>query len=212
MSRELGMRLYKTSVKEDLNVASVFQHLAENYVNKVKSFNEEPSHHRGPQQQKQQLIQIGASATSRPYNHITVGGHIRTNYSNHRNYIYNNYAGNNVYPRNRYNHHNNILTNGSMNTTKRFNYHHHQPSLSSYLSPSNNNENRQTKSQTSKGFSPQDYLNNPMFDSLNNSHRHRYWGSSHYDRSTITLRPFNVGSSKKTSFQKKLPLTNCKVI
>ena len=30
------MKLYRTSVKEDLNVAVVFQHLAENYVNKVK--------------------------------------------------------------------------------------------------------------------------------------------------------------------------------
>ena len=29
------MKLYRTSVKEDLNVAVVFQHLAENYVNKV---------------------------------------------------------------------------------------------------------------------------------------------------------------------------------
>ena len=29
------MRLYRTSVKEDLNVSVVFQHLAENYVNKV---------------------------------------------------------------------------------------------------------------------------------------------------------------------------------
>ena len=29
------MRLYRTSVKDDLNVGSVFQHLAENYVNKV---------------------------------------------------------------------------------------------------------------------------------------------------------------------------------
>ena len=35
------MRLYLTSVKEDMNVASVFQHLAENYVAKVKSFNDE---------------------------------------------------------------------------------------------------------------------------------------------------------------------------
>jgi hypothetical protein len=33
------MRLYRTSVKEDLNVGSVFQHLAENYVNKVTSHN-----------------------------------------------------------------------------------------------------------------------------------------------------------------------------
>ena len=29
------MKLYKTSVKEDLNVDLVFQHLAENYVRKV---------------------------------------------------------------------------------------------------------------------------------------------------------------------------------
>ena len=35
LAGEAGMRLYRTSVKEDLNVGSVFQHLAENYVNKV---------------------------------------------------------------------------------------------------------------------------------------------------------------------------------
>ena len=34
---ECNMKLYRTSVKEDLNVAVVFQHLAENYVNKVKA-------------------------------------------------------------------------------------------------------------------------------------------------------------------------------
>ena len=31
------MRLYRTSVKEDINICNVFQHLAENYVNQVKS-------------------------------------------------------------------------------------------------------------------------------------------------------------------------------
>ena len=35
MAAECGMKLYKTSVKEDLNVDLVFQHLAENYVKKV---------------------------------------------------------------------------------------------------------------------------------------------------------------------------------
>jgi hypothetical protein len=35
LAAECNMRLYRTSVKEDLNVGSVFQHLAENYVNKV---------------------------------------------------------------------------------------------------------------------------------------------------------------------------------
>merc|ERR1719266_276338 len=39
LSRELNMRLYRTSVKDDLNVSVVFQHLAENYVNKVISSN-----------------------------------------------------------------------------------------------------------------------------------------------------------------------------
>jgi hypothetical protein len=29
------MRVYRTSVKEDINVGNVFQHLAENYVNQV---------------------------------------------------------------------------------------------------------------------------------------------------------------------------------
>ena len=40
LAQESNMRLYKTSVKEDLNVDDVFQHLAENYVNKVKSFDD----------------------------------------------------------------------------------------------------------------------------------------------------------------------------
>ena len=36
LAKECKMKLYRTSVKEDLNVAVVFQHLAENYVNKVR--------------------------------------------------------------------------------------------------------------------------------------------------------------------------------
>ena len=37
MASDNGMRLYRTSVKEDLNVDLVFQHLAENYIKKVRS-------------------------------------------------------------------------------------------------------------------------------------------------------------------------------
>ncbi len=37
LTRECGMRLYQTSVKENINICNVFLHLAENYVNKVKS-------------------------------------------------------------------------------------------------------------------------------------------------------------------------------
>ena len=39
------MRLYRTSVKEDLNVSVVFQHLAENYVNKVGTTSVTSSRH-----------------------------------------------------------------------------------------------------------------------------------------------------------------------
>jgi hypothetical protein len=93
LAKEFNMRLYRTSVKEDLNVDDVFQHLAENYVNKVKSFNELeaniggyptnthelPLHHQGgmshlgnsmglnvygTSSSARQLIQIGASSSS----------------------------------------------------------------------------------------------------------------------------------------------------
>merc|ERR1740123_1418923 len=37
VAAEAGMKLYRTSVKEDLNVDLVFQHLAENYIKKVRS-------------------------------------------------------------------------------------------------------------------------------------------------------------------------------
>ena len=37
LAQRCHMRLYRTSVKEDINICNVFQHLAENYVNQVKS-------------------------------------------------------------------------------------------------------------------------------------------------------------------------------
>ena len=57
LAKECKMRLYRTSVKEDLNVSGVFQHLAENYVNKVKSFNDHSDINNPPP-----LFQIGASS------------------------------------------------------------------------------------------------------------------------------------------------------
>ncbi len=36
LARELHMRLYRTSVKDDVNVCGVFQHLAENYVDGIR--------------------------------------------------------------------------------------------------------------------------------------------------------------------------------
>ena len=62
---------YRTSVKEDLNVSGVFQHLAENYVNKIKSYND-PTEISNPPP----LFQIGAS--SRTYStsaYVTTNNH-----------------------------------------------------------------------------------------------------------------------------------------
>ena len=59
LAKECKMRLYRTSVKEDLNVSGVFQHLAENYVNKVKSFTE---HNEVSGNNPPPLFQIGASS------------------------------------------------------------------------------------------------------------------------------------------------------
>ena len=59
-------------------------------------------------------------------------------------------------------------------------------------------------------ISPQDYLANPMFDSLNDTRRHRlYWPSN--DK-TISLKPLVVKRTR--SLQRKLPLTKsgCRVI
>ena len=59
-------------------------------------------------------------------------------------------------------------------------------------------------------FSPQDYLNNPMFDSLN--HHRRYW--PHSDR-TITLRPL-TSRAKNSGFHRKMqmasPRNACRVL
>ena len=38
LAKELHMRLYRTSVKDDLNVGAVFRDLAESYVDKVNSY------------------------------------------------------------------------------------------------------------------------------------------------------------------------------
>ena len=77
LAKECKMRLYRTSVKEDLNVSGVFQHLAENYVNKVKSFtcsngssNNGLSHGHGGVE----MFQIGASSHRPSYsvnNYVT---------------------------------------------------------------------------------------------------------------------------------------------
>ena len=60
-------------------------------------------------------------------------------------------------------------------------------------------------------FSPQDYLNNPMFDSLNASRYRRYWPTGTSSDRTITLRP--LMSTPKRNVHKRFQLTEtCKVL
>jgi len=186
LAKECKMRLYRTSVKEDLNVSGVFQHLAENYVNKIKSYND-PTEISNPPP----LFQIGAS--SRTYStsaYVTTNNHSKgplyiTKPSNtHRlpssretsSYVPSLYS-NSAQQRPRV-----------LNTVDR-----------RYYGPSSNYVT---------SFSPQDYLNNPMFDSLN--HHRRYWP---HER-TITLRPLT--SRSKNSGLRKMqmasPRNACKVL
>ena len=66
-----------------------------------------------------------------------------------------------------------------------------------------------TSNYVTTSFSPQDYLNNPMFDSLN--HHRRYWP---HER-TITLRPL-TSRAKNSGLHRKMqmasPRNACKVL
>ena len=58
LAAEAGMRLYRTSVKDDLNVGSVFQHLAENYVNKVEISKTKICFFKKPQSANSNLLSV----------------------------------------------------------------------------------------------------------------------------------------------------------
>lgn len=106
---------------------------------------------------------------------------------------------------------NNIGSIGSMSNGSSF--------QQKFLKKSNNLEQQQQhrsfhsfngSSNTSCHFSPTDYLNNPMFDTL---HARRYWPSAGRDSGTITLRP--LGNLAKKNVHKRIPLVNknsCKVL
>eukprot|EP00093_Oithona_nana_P008251 08251.XXX_226882_232903_1 [CDS] Oithona nana genome sequencing. len=147
LARECRMRLYRTSVKEDINVGGLFQHLAENYVNKLRS-------------------------SPPPTLQIQIGGHIRTP----------------------------------------------PPLRTSIGSTGSNSSGHSSISHFS--ISPQEYLANPMFDSLNDHNRrksgfNRYWlhNINHSsDNKTISLKPLVVKRTR--SLQRKLPpiKNGCRVI
>lgn len=157
LASESNMLLYRTSVKEDLNVGTVFQHLAENYVNQVKSYDVIDSSFPS--------FQIGSQRPAIIYNN-------QNGYNNKRNkqvQVNNGHNGNNK--------HNNGYTNGSRNG-----------SLSSRNGIVSNNRNGMMNRRFSNYADPcTDYLNNPMFDSLQSNRR--YWPGA--DR-TITLKPLSL--------------------
>lgn len=237
LAKELQMRLYRTSVKEDLNVMNVFQHLAENYVSRVKNYSD-------PILNETSLafssLQIGGthlgmntanpSRIGPPY--VTPNKH---NYPHHPLQYQNNNNNNNHNnnPRHHVGSNGNgfVRQTGYPTTSSKNNVNYSRSKPPRYASP-------QGRSPTSIGgnlsngfqkhilrrnndantfrnnyahayhFSPQDYLNNPMFDSLHQNRR--YWPSS---ERTITLRP--LGSLAKKNAHKKVPMMNlnsCKVL
>lgn len=63
LSSRLGLRLYRMSVKDDLNVGTVFQHLAEDYVGKVNQLDMIP-----------QYLSIGSMEAADRADIVVVGG------------------------------------------------------------------------------------------------------------------------------------------
>lgn len=187
LARELKMRLFRTSVKEDLNVRDVFGSLAENYVAKVRSFGGDSDGSEDPAAQlarQLNLIQIGIG--SRPYvtknnsgNNARSRSKVRRINNNH--VVYNN---------------NNNNSNGSVTYTHWQNRYHHQ-----HQSGGGHRQRyggrQYSHGGVGGGFSPQDYLNNPMFDRL---HAHnRYWSRPSRDDGVVTLRPLSAIAKKSSS-------------
>jgi len=160
LARECRMRLYRVSVKEDINVGGLFQHLAENYVNKLRS---SPPPTSCSSSSYDSVDSVGGGQGYGPMSlQIQIGGHVRT-----------------------------------------------PPALRTSIGSTGSSSSGHS-SISHFSISPQDYLANPMFDSLNDTRRHRlYWPSN--DK-TISLKPLVVKRTR--SLQRKLPLTKggCRVI
>ncbi len=218
LAKELKVRLFRTSVKEDLNVSNVFQHLADNYVSRVKncmlmedlghmSMNGKGLCNGGSNgyelHLRHQPVQIGGS---RPYvmpSANTVTSATANGYNN------------NVKGKKHFG--NGILTNAQSNNLYGGFHRRNVPQQRNNRMLSTSTSSSTSSSSSSYGFvggfSPQDYLNNPMFESLH-SHQRRYWPSPSTDM-TITLRPLsqlakrNVG---KKTFGSRGSISACKVL
>jgi Ras-related protein Rab-23 len=180
------MRVYRTSVKEDINVGNVFQHLAENYVQRIRM--------------EQDLMRFDIGGGPRSLS-------IQINGNNEVDRVCNGSTSSNS-----------SNSSGSTGSSRIFaNRKFSSNSSSGYFSLTNfgtgNNDHSDTRALMSytphQYTTPQEYLNNPMFESLNN-HKRLGWPSvigNGSDR-TITLKPLNVLKRKKskTSLQKRLGL------
>ena len=178
------MRVYRTSVKEDINVGNVFQHLAENYVQRIRM--------------EQDLMRFDIGGGPRSLS-------IQINGTNEVDRVCNGSTSSNS-----------SNSSGSTGSSRIFaNRKFSSNSSSGYFSLTNfgtgNNDHSDTRTLMSytphQYTTPQEYLNNPMFESLNN-HKRLGWPSvigNGSDR-TITLKPLNVLKRKKskTSLQKRL--------
>ena len=171
LARECRMRLYRVSVKEDINVGGLFQHLAENYVNKLRSSPPPTSSSSSSCYDSVDSSGHHASGSGPMSLQIQIGGHVRT-----------------------------------------------PPALRTSIGSTGSSSSGHS-SISHFSISPQDYLANPMFDSLNDNRRQRlYWpslsnsSSSNNDNKTISLKPLVVKRTR--NLQRKLPpLKNgCRVI
>lgn len=207
LSKECKMSLYRTSVKEDMNVSGVFQHLAENYVNKVKSFTDKNRLGGGVGSYglHGETFQIGASSLTT----YSGGG-------GNNSYVTNNNSRGPLYI---------TKTPKSMPQSRNFNRNGYLPSVYSnnptcptsnprVISTQNGHQRYHHFSSNVSSFSPQDYLNNPMLDSLNNHRSHRYWPRASSSDRTITLRPLASKKLNSGALHRKMmaPRSACKVL
>jgi len=214
LAKEFRMRVYRTSVKEDINVGNVFQHLAENYV------------HQWRLEQDLMRFDIGGprSLMWPPQRHQQVG--VASSSSGNSNTSGNTNRSSSASPNEADSCNGSTASsNGSTGSVagpqhpqqQQQRHMSHSVSSSGYFSltdfgpPPSLRPSRSTTSATAAAaasnsvnsgyLSPQDYLNNPMFDSLNNASRgpKLSWtiGDGSGDR-TITLKPLaNVLNPKK---------------
>ena len=140
LAKECRMRLYRVSVKEDINVGGLFQHLAENYVNKLRS--SPPPHSMSTSSDASE----GSDCVDgiHPHSH-GIGGSGPMSLQ--------------------------IQIGGSVNNQ----YFRTPPALRTSIGSTGSGSSGYSSIShfSSNHVSPQDYLANPMFESLNDNRRHR---------------------------------------